>query len=145
MIVNIDYTVKFMNRAAIDKLGSRVGENCWNTTGKETVCPSCPIQNYVQGSREGLFYSQNIGDREYDIAAAPLSNPDGSLSIIEVLRDITERKQAEEKGKQLQQELNLSSRLASVGQMAAGIAHEINNPPDRCCWLFRLADEEGYP
>ena len=42
--------------------------------------------------------------------------------------DITERKQAEERERQLQQELNISSRLASVGQMAAGIAHEINNP-----------------
>ena len=37
-------------------------------------------------------------------------------------------KQAQERERELQQELNLSSRLASVGQMAAGIAHEINNP-----------------
>jgi len=42
--------------------------------------------------------------------------------------DITERKQAEKREEQLQQELNLSSRLASVGEMASGIAHEINNP-----------------
>ena len=42
--------------------------------------------------------------------------------------DITERKQAEEREKQLQQELILSSRLATVGEMASGIAHEINNP-----------------
>ena len=39
-----------------------------------------------------------------------------------------ERKQAEKREKQLQQELNLSSRLASIGSLAAGIAHEINNP-----------------
>ena len=42
--------------------------------------------------------------------------------------DITERKQAEEREKQLQQQLHLSSRLASVGELAAGVAHEINNP-----------------
>ncbi len=42
--------------------------------------------------------------------------------------DITERKRAEEREKRLQQELNLASRLASIGEMAAGIAHEINNP-----------------
>ncbi len=38
------------------------------------------------------------------------------------------RNQAEERERQLQQELNLASRLATVGQMASGIAHEINNP-----------------
>ncbi len=45
-----------------------------------------------------------------------------------MVRDMTERKQAEEREKQLQQELNLASRLASIGEMASGIAHEINNP-----------------
>ena len=43
-------------------------------------------------------------------------------------RDITERKRAEERERQLQQELNLASRLACVGELASGIAHEINNP-----------------
>ena len=45
-----------------------------------------------------------------------------------ICEDITERKQAEEREKQLQQELYLSTRLASIGELAAGVAHEINNP-----------------
>ncbi|MGD0352685.1 MAG: PAS domain S-box protein [Dehalococcoidia bacterium] len=43
-------------------------------------------------------------------------------------RDITERKMAEEKRMQLELKAQISSRLASVGEMAAGVAHEINNP-----------------
>jgi signal transduction histidine kinase len=44
------------------------------------------------------------------------------------MEDITERKRAEEEEKRLQQELYLSRRLASIGELAAGVAHEINNP-----------------
>jgi len=50
------------------------------------------------------------------------------VAIVGAGRDITERKQAEDKERQLQEDLNRSSRLASVGELAAGVAHEINNP-----------------
>jgi signal transduction histidine kinase len=52
----------------------------------------------------------------------------GRKCVLGVARDITERQRAEEKEKQLQQELYLSSRLAAIGELAAGVAHEINNP-----------------
>jgi len=52
----------------------------------------------------------------------------GGRAILGNYMDITERRQAEEREKQLEQELNLASRLASIGQLAAGVAHEINNP-----------------
>ncbi|MBA7608378.1 Adaptive-response sensory-kinase SasA [subsurface metagenome] len=52
----------------------------------------------------------------------------GQRANVAFIRDITERKQAEEKEKELQQELYLSSRLAAVGELAAGVAHEISNP-----------------
>ncbi|MBF4482011.1 MAG: ATP-binding protein [Dehalococcoides mccartyi] len=44
------------------------------------------------------------------------------------IRDISERKKAEEKQRRLEKDLNLSSRLASVGALTAGVAHEINSP-----------------
>ncbi len=45
-----------------------------------------------------------------------------------VLEDITERRLAENQRKELEQRAQLSGRLASIGEMASGIAHEINNP-----------------
>jgi PAS domain S-box-containing protein len=52
----------------------------------------------------------------------------GGHANVAHIRDITERKRAEEREKQLQQELNLAGRLATIGTMSSGIAHEINNP-----------------
>jgi two-component system NtrC family sensor kinase len=50
------------------------------------------------------------------------------IGHITISRDITERRQAEMREKQLREELYRSSRLASVGELAAGVAHEMNNP-----------------
>ncbi len=120
MIMNSDSTIQFANRAAVQKFGCRVGEKCWEATGKDTACPSCPMQIYIGGNRNGLQFRENIGDGVYDIAAAPLLSPDGSLCIIEVLRDITERKQVEDERQKLK-------KLESVGILAGGIAHDFNN------------------
>ena len=96
MIVNTAYTIQFLNKAAIEKFGTRIGEKCWQALGKDAFCSSCPIQHYLRGNREGLRYTEKIGYSEYEVAIAPLLNPDGNLSVIEVLRDITERKRTEE-------------------------------------------------
>jgi len=128
MIVNTDCIVQFMNKAAAENFSSDAGDMCWRILGRHTQCPDCPIERYLCNNRQGTLFVSNIGGREYDVAVAPLLNPDGSMSIVEVLRDISERKQAEEREKQLQEELNLSSRLAVIGELAAGVAHEINNP-----------------
>jgi len=52
----------------------------------------------------------------------------GKTFVQSILRDITERKRVEEREKQLQEELYVSSKLAAIGELAAGVAHEINNP-----------------
>jgi len=64
-----------------------------------------------------------------EVAVFPLRNREGEIiGFRGVGRDITERRRAEAERTELQQKAQLASRLASIGEMAAGIAHEINNP-----------------
>jgi signal transduction histidine kinase/CheY-like chemotaxis protein len=66
--------------------------------------------------------------------AVPLLNPDGEIvEWFGAATDITARKQSE-------QALLRSEKLASIGRMAATIAHEINNPLESVTNLLFLAD-----
>jgi len=48
--------------------------------------------------------------------------------IIYIGRDITERKLAEEEKQRMEEHLQTAGRLAAVGELSAGVAHELNNP-----------------
>ncbi|MCB0162784.1 MAG: GAF domain-containing protein [Anaerolineae bacterium] len=52
----------------------------------------------------------------------------GHMATQGVLRDITDRKRAEAEKIAMQAHMFQSAKLASLGELAAGIAHEINNP-----------------
>ncbi|APV44492.1 PAS domain S-box-containing protein [Dehalogenimonas formicexedens] len=48
--------------------------------------------------------------------------------VFGVIQDVTEARRAEEENRKLREKAENASRLSTVGEMAAGIAHEINNP-----------------
>jgi PAS domain S-box-containing protein len=54
-------------------------------------------------------------------SAAPVIDAGHTLGAVMVFRDVTEQRT-------LQNQLEVNDRLASLGTMAAGVAHEINNP-----------------
>lgn len=68
------------------------------------------------------FIDANGKERFVEAFSCPLRNEAGEVyQVIEVRRDITERRM-------LEANLAHSERLASMGLLASGLAHEINNP-----------------
>jgi two-component system sensor histidine kinase PilS (NtrC family) len=59
--------------------------------------------------------------RDIGLSAAHLITPDGHTGFLLTFQDVTAMRRLEREGRQRQQ-------LAAVGEMAAGIAHEIRNP-----------------
>jgi PAS domain S-box-containing protein len=66
---------------------------------------------------------------QYETRYTPVRGPDGQVvEVIGVAIDITDRRRAEAALKQSEARLIDADRLASLGTLAAGVAHEINNP-----------------
>jgi len=115
-IVGRDDIIRFLNREGIERIGAQPGQRSFLLAGP-------PGEDAVPRR-----FTETIRGREYEIASAPLVEPGGQLSSVFVLRDITERKKEQAEREQLEARARLASHLASVGEMASGIAHEINNP-----------------
>jgi PAS domain S-box-containing protein len=52
----------------------------------------------------------------------------GKTHLLSLARDITDRKRGEEQARQRQAEITHMSRLSTMGELASGIAHELNQP-----------------
>lgn len=104
-----------------------IGKKCFKAFfDKNKVCRRCPVVQTMQ-SQENLTGEIFVKETEssgryYEWTTSPVREPSGRVyEILLLMRDITERKEYEYK-------LTQRDRMAAIGFLAAGVAHEINNP-----------------
>jgi PAS domain S-box-containing protein len=78
------------------------------------------------------------------VSFTPLSMDREPLMIMS-LRDLSIRKQLEADREEMQQQLYQTSKLASIGELSAGVAHEINNPLNGIINFAQLLKDEERP
>lgn len=126
-LISPDMKVIWSNKGAGDPFGAALrtvpGEYCCEMLyNRTTLCDNCPaVRAFESGENEESTIRTPDG-RTLEVKAFPVREGTESVShVIMLASDISEKVR-------LQEESVRTSRLASLGELAAGVAHEINNP-----------------
>jgi two-component system NtrC family sensor kinase len=123
------YVVRRTNQAYARRVGRSVkelpGKNCYEIfAGRDSPCAGCPLtraRNVTLASEIEISDRQTHRPAIFRFSGYWMSDDADNHGVVVTYHDITQ-------SRQLQERLRESERLAALGQLASGAAHEINNP-----------------
>jgi two-component system, NtrC family, sensor kinase len=110
---------------AMFELSSReiVGHHCHKSLFNSLEpCEICPVRRCFQSGKQETAHVKSATGRFFELQAMPMFDKSGSVEyVLEFANDVTEKVK-------LHAEALRTDHLSSLGELAAGVAHEINNP-----------------
>jgi len=140
-IINLEGAVLEVNQEFLDFgglerddiIGLRLWETAWWTDSEEWQQRIREkIESTAQGTRDRFEAPCPREDgvmATLDFSMRPVKDDSGQvLFLVAEAQDVTEQKVAEQEARQHRERVAHVTRLSTLGEMAAGIAHEINQP-----------------
>lgn len=127
-VLDLDHRIVMTNKAMagmIDSIPERIiGKRCFEVA-HGTDCPidACPFDDVVEkGEGRSIEIDEPSLGGNYNISINPIKNAHGEVvGVVHVISDVTEKNR-------LKEQLLQSEKMAAVGQLVSGVAHELNNP-----------------
>ena len=150
MVISSNYAVIDINNHLLNRLGLKreeaIGRLCYEITHKRSQPCSgeehpCPLHEVLETGQP--FQASHVhldkGNKRllFSISCYPLMDDGEVIGMIEVARDITKDV--------IEKILMQEDKMASIGRLAAGVAHEINNPLTTILTSAMLMQEDTDP
>ena len=151
LVIGHDYRIIDVNNTVLNRLGLQreqvVGKYCYEIThrqsfpctGEKHPCPLIQTMETIEPSQTTHVHLDK-DDKEiyYSISTYPLIEGGDILGVVEISRDITSEIN-------IQKSMMQQEKLASIGRLSAGVAHEINNPLTTILTTAMLLQEDTQP
>lgn len=156
---NSTFVNKSMERITGWKARELIGKNqhaiLHHTRADGSAHPAdqCPVYQTFRDDKtrfieDDVFWRSDGSDFPVEYSCTPLKDEnDGTIGSVVIFRDISERKKAEQEARKYRSELAHMARVSTMGEMASGMAHELNQPltaistyADACIRLTEAAD-----
>jgi len=121
-ILRQDHTIEYQNRTLTDEIGEHVGEPCYRAfRRRDAPCAPCAMEEAVRTGKLQQCELDVPGGGTFEHTYTTFRDATGESKVLVLLRDISDRKAS-------RAAVVRSEQLAALGELAAGVAHEINNP-----------------
>jgi PAS domain S-box-containing protein len=148
LVIAPNFQILDANDALLKRLGHTreevIGRSCFEVTHHYTApCAvescQCPLKQTLDTLKPftttHVHLDKDGGEHHVAISCYPLVGPEGVVGAIEISKDIT-------RDIVMQRSLLQQEKLASIGRLSAGVAHEINNPLTTVLTTVMLLQED---